>query len=133
MIEEKSCGTIIVDKGKVLLVKQKKSGAFNFPKGHMDDSETEIETAIRETKEETNLDVEVDSSKRFEMSFIQSEGINKVVVYYIATLNSCCIKKQESEISDIIWVEIDKVEDLLVFDNLKNLWFNVYNVLKQDK
>ena len=125
MVNEKSCGVIIVDNDKVLLVKQKKSGYFNFPKGHMDDLETEVETAIREVKEETNLDVKIDESKRFEISYELKNGVLKTVVYFLGTIIGGYISEQESEISDIIWVEIDKVEDLLSFDNLKVLWRDV--------
>ena len=60
---EKSCGCIIIDNRKVLLVKQT-SGDWGFPKGHVENNETEIETAIRETKEETNIDVEIDEKHR---------------------------------------------------------------------
>ena len=49
---EKSCGAIIFNDGKVLVVKQT-SGFYGFPKGHVEIGETEKETAIRETKEET--------------------------------------------------------------------------------
>ena len=49
---EKSCGCIIINKNKVLLIKQTK-GHWGFPKGHVEKDETEIETAIREVKEET--------------------------------------------------------------------------------
>lgn len=125
MANEKSCGVIIVDNDKVLLVKQKKSGYFNFPKGHMENLETEVETAIREVKEETNLDVKIDESKRFEISYEIKEGVLKTVVYFLGVITGGYISAQESEISDIIWVEIDKVEDLLVFDNLKTLWRDV--------
>lgn len=59
MNNEKSCGTIILNENKILLIQQKKSGNYGFPKGHMKNNETEIETAIRETKEETNIDVTV--------------------------------------------------------------------------
>ena len=51
---EKSCGCIIINKNKVLLIKQTK-GHWGFPKGHVEKDETEIETAIREVKEETNI------------------------------------------------------------------------------
>ena len=59
---EKSCGCIIIDKDRVLLVKHN-AGHWDFPKGHMEDGETEIETAIREVKEETNLDVKEEDLK----------------------------------------------------------------------
>ena len=61
-MREKSCGTIIIDNNKVLIIKQKQ-GFYGFTKGHMEENETEIETAIRETKEETNLDVLIYETK----------------------------------------------------------------------
>ena len=58
MVKEKSCGTICFDGDKVLMVKHN-AGHCAFPKGHVEEGETEFETAIRETKEETGIDVEI--------------------------------------------------------------------------
>ena len=58
--KEKSCGCIIIKDKKVLLVYEKNRNFWGFPKGHMEDGETEIETALREVKEEVGLDVEID-------------------------------------------------------------------------
>ena len=60
---EKSCGAVIFDGDKVLVIQQVK-GHWGFPKGHVENGETEIETALREIKEETNLDVEIISRGR---------------------------------------------------------------------
>ena len=62
---EKACGCIIIDDGKVLLVQQHQ-GFWGFPKGHVENGETEIQTAIREVKEETNIDVIPDENKRYD-------------------------------------------------------------------
>lgn len=125
MKKEKSCGTIIIDNNKVLLIRQKQ-GFYGFPKGHVEGNETEVETAIRETKEETNLDVVVDESKRFEISYIVNDNIDKNVIYFLAKLTGeNNIIAQEEEINEVIWVDIDKVEDILTFDNLKELWKEV--------
>ena len=125
MKKEKACGTIIIDKDKVLLINQKQ-GFYGFPKGHVEGKETEVETAIRETKEETNLDVVVDESKRFEISYIVNDNIDKNVVYFLAKLTGeNNIIAQVEEINEVIWVDIDKVEDILTFDNLKELWKEV--------
>ena len=125
MKKEKACGTIIIDNDKVLLIRQKQ-GFYGFPKGHVEGNETEVETAIRETKEETNLDVVVDESKRFEISYIVNDNIDKNVVYFLAKLvGENNIIAQEEEINEVIWVDIDKVEDILTFDNLKELWKEV--------
>ena len=125
MKKEKACGTIIIDNNKVLLIQQKQ-GFYGFPKGHVEGNEIEVETAIRETKEETNLDVVVDESKRFEISYIVNDNIDKNVVYFLAKLTGeNNIIAQVEEINEVIWVDIDKVEDILTFDNLKELWKEV--------
>jgi len=125
MKKEKSCGTIIIDSNKrVLLVKQK-LGWVGFPKGHMEQGETEIETARRETKEETNLDVIVDEKKRYTISYITSTQIDKEVVYFRAKPISYSLLPQEAEIAEIMWVDIDEAKQYLSFDNLKQLWQNV--------
>ena len=55
---EKSCGTIpytLINGTIHFLLIKAKDGFCGFPKGHMENNETEIETALRETKEETSL------------------------------------------------------------------------------
>ncbi len=122
MKKEKSCGTIIIDSNKrVLLVKQR-LGWVGFPKGHMEQGETEIETARRETKEETNLDVVVDEKKRYTISYITATQIDKEVVYFRAKPISDSLLPQETEIAEIMWVDIDEAKQYLSFDNLKQLW-----------
>ena len=130
MKNEKSCGCIIVNDEKILLVEQVNSGTYNFPKGHMNPGETEIETAIREVKEETNLDVIINDQLRFPLSYVQKGTINKEVVYYVASItNINDLKPQIKEINKMLWVNIDKVYDTLTFDNLKNIWKDVLDVL----
>ena len=58
MKKEKSCGCIVIDNDKVLLVKQN-DGHTAFPKGHIEQGETEEECALRETFEETGLKVKI--------------------------------------------------------------------------
>lgn len=53
----KKCGIILKDinNHQILLVFGKKSQKWGFPKGHMENGETEEETARRELKEETGI------------------------------------------------------------------------------
>ena len=119
---EKSCGCIIFDGDKVLVVKQR-SCIYGFPKGHVEEGETEIMTAIRETKEEVGLDVYVDPNLRFTIKYLVKEDKLKEVVYFVSFLkNNNDVVIQEEEIDSYMWVDIDEVYDVLTFDNLKNLW-----------
>lgn len=128
---EKSCGTIVINDNKVLVIQQKQ-GFWGFPKGHMEQGENEIETAIRETKEETNLDVIIEDKTRFCLTYvIEDKNIHKEVVYFVAKVDGKVdIKPQIEEINGIVWIEIAKVEDILTFDNLKELWKVVLNHIK---
>ena len=118
---EKSCGAIIFNEGKVLVVKQT-SGFYGFPKGHVEIGETEKETAIRETKEETGLDIKIISDKRYTQSYIVKENVHKDVVFFIAKLENNNEKRQVEEIAEILWIDINEVENILTYDSLKELW-----------
>ena len=55
-------GVLIISRDKVLLVRHGETaghltGSYGLPGGRANENESETETAIRETKEETNLDV----------------------------------------------------------------------------
>lgn len=124
---EKSCGCIIFDNNKVLIIKQK-SGFYGFPKGHMEKDEKEEETAYRETLEEVGLDVSIFCEKRFSLCYLVHDVSLKEVVYFMAKVNyEQQIKIQEEEVSDAFWVDCCDVYDILTFDNLKVLWLDVYN------
>jgi 8-oxo-dGTP diphosphatase len=53
-----SCG-VILHRGKILMFKHKKLRKWLFPGGHVEANEDPLEAVIRETKEETGLDIKV--------------------------------------------------------------------------
>ena len=122
MKKEKSCGAIIVnDNNQVLLVKQT-LGHYGFPKGHVEIGETEEETAIREVKEETNIDIEITRKDRFIVSYNVTDTISKDVIYFIAKPLTFDEKPQKTEVAEILWVDIDEVVNYLGFENIIKLW-----------
>lgn len=118
--KEKACGCIIIDNGKVLLIQQNK-GWWGFPKGHVEEGETEIETAIREVKEETNIDVVPDENKRYEQEYMLENGILKQVVLFVATKTSNDIKAQESEVQNIKWFDFKEAAEIITYEDTKDL------------
>lgn len=88
MTYEKSCGAIVYRKHhgntEILLIKHINSGHWSFPKGHVEQGETEVETALREIKEETSLDVLIDPTFRETVTYFPRKDTQKVVVYFIA-------------------------------------------------
>ncbi len=56
-------GVLVMDEGKLLLVRRTMKpeiGKWSIPAGYLDHGEDPMETAVRETLEETNLRVEID-------------------------------------------------------------------------
>ena len=117
---EKSCGAVVFDNDKVLVIKQK-AGHWGFPKGHVEGNETEIETAKREIKEETNLDVEINEKTRYVESYSPKEGIMKDVIFFTATKIGGEIKPQEEEVETIQWVSCEEALKLLTFESSRNV------------
>ena len=128
---EKSCGAIIIKEGKVLLL-QEIEGHWSFPKGHIKKNETEIETAIREVKEESNLDIIIDESKRYITTYSPKPNVIKDVVFFLAQLKDDGeeIVIQTSEIKDYKWVLLDEVETMFKYQEPINLWHNVVKDLE---
>ena len=133
MKKEKAAGCIIIKDNKVLLILQKEGNFWGFPKGHLEEGETELEAAKRETLEETGLDVIIDSSKRYETNYIVRNEIDKTSVFYLAKVKSGEIKKQEEEVEDIQWFEFEKALDVITYDDLKRVFTQAIQYLKSEK
>ena len=121
-----SCGTITFYNNKVLLIKQNR-GYVGFPKGHMEEGETEEETAIRETKEETNIDVKVYKEHKYYINYVINNHINKDVIFFLAEPLSFDIQKQDSEIEKSMWVDKDLVCEYLSYDDTKEVFLEALN------
>ena len=124
-MKEKACGAVIYkyeeDELKFLLIKQT-NDVWGFSKGHVEENEEEIETALREIKEETNLDVEINSEYRNSIEYIiDGKNILKQVVYFLATPKTTDVKKQESEILEIKWLNFEDSLNTLTYDNVKEV------------
>ncbi len=118
---EKSCGAVVyrrtTDGVKVLLVKNHNGRCWSFPKGHVEKDETEEETALREIKEETGLDVEIEKDFRETSIYCPYGRTKKKVVFFLAKALESTVNLQQSEIDYYIWVSIDEAMRMCHHDN----------------
>lgn len=124
MKSEKACGAVIIKEGKTLLIEQLR-GDWSFPKGHVEDNETEKETAIREVKEETNIDINIISDKRYVTTYTLPNGVSKTVVFFLAEPISNVLIKQECEIKDIEYYNFDEAKELITHNNIRKIFSQV--------
>ena len=133
MNKEKSCGAIIInDKDEILIIQHKK-GHWAFPKGHVENNETEIETALREVKEETNLDIKILEQYKCKTTYSPKKDTVKDVIYFIGINPTGSIKMQEEEVIQYKWVKIDECYNGLTYDNDKKLLKDIYSKYKSEK
>ena len=121
MKREKSCGAVVFtrreDEIKYVMVRSLK-GFWGFPKGHTEGDETEEETALREVKEETGLDVRL--LKGFRMSheypLHNHKDVMKTVVYFIGEYRDQTPCAQESELTAVALMDYEEAMSALAFE-----------------
>ena len=124
MIYEKSCGAIVytnVNGERLYLVEQMLDGHWGFPKRHVEENETEKETALREIKEEVGLDVIIDSGFRNVETYSPKDGCIKDVVYFVAYSKSMDTTLQTEEVRETKWVKIKEATDLIEFKSMQEI------------
>ena len=125
MKKVKSCGCIVIENNKVLLIQQKK-GNWGFPKGRVEKNESECETAIREVKEETNIDVIIeDKNKKYIDTYYSKKDEFKEVILFLGKRIGGEIKPQENEIKNVEWVDLSEAINRITMKSTKELYQKV--------
>jgi len=119
MVWEKSCGAVIYrennDKYEFLIISHNSDGHWGFPKGHVEQGETEEETAVREVYEETGLQVELIKGFRSRIEYSLSESVMKEVIFFMSKAKSNEINIQLCEIKDYKWASFEEANRLLEY------------------
>lgn len=135
MKTEKSCGTIVFTRENGSLqyvIIQSKEGIYGFPKGHVEGSETEQETALRETLEETGLSADILDGFRAEDSYPFSRNGNPImkhVVYFLAEFQNQQPKAQESELNSVHLMDYETAMNAFQFENPKSILRKAHSFL----
>ena len=122
---ESSCGAVVFrDDGRerrFLLIRNKRSAHWGFPKGHIEKGESHEQTAMREVREETGIDIELlpDFSRSSEYT-IQGR-IEKNVIIFLGKAIQTSITRQEEEIDECGWFAYDDAMHTLNYENDKRI------------
>ena len=118
MKKEYSYGAVVyqyIDNKLVFLIEYMTLGHISLPKGHIEKGETPIQCTIREIKEETNLDVDVDTSFSRVITYLPKPNVSKDVTFFLATPKTFDLKPQLEEVIDMKWVSYEEALSLLSF------------------
>ena len=134
---ERSCGAVVFSRApeglRFLLIKNRRSANWGFPKGHVENYETAEQTARREVREETGLRIRLLPGFSCQSEYVISGVIEKSVTIFLAEARERRITVQEAEIEDYVWVDYQKAMQMLKFENDKNTMRRANGYLKRLK
>ena len=123
---------VLFNSGKVLLLRHpspssRGGGHWDFPKGHIDEGESEIQTALRELEEETGIaHTNVIAGFRDTITYTFSGGqeqIGKEVVVFLATTKENKVTLSHEHI-DYSWLDFGSAFSRLTYDNARQVLRN---------
>jgi len=124
MKTEYSAGGVIVNNGKVAMVKELKTQCWSLPKGHIDNNEDKLETAKREIFEETGLkNIEFKGELgSYTRPSKKGPGIQKNIHFFVFTTTENKLEPQDSDNPEAIWVDIEKVTEQMSYPDDKKFF-----------
>jgi len=122
---EISCGGVVFTRknDEVLYVIVKSlEGYYGFPKGHMENNETEEQTAIREIYEETGLIVKIiPGFKTIDEYPLPGKGVMKRVVYFAAEYDNQEILYDKNELLGAFLMTYDEAMNIFQFESNRRI------------
>lgn len=121
----KSCGAIVYrtrwGTPLFLVVRHRNGNHWGFPKGHVADGETEVETAVREIHEETGLRIRFRDGFYERIFYLTPKERRKEVVYFLGRAPRQRVRTQHAEISEYRWLPHWETRELLTYENTRLL------------
>lgn len=122
---EKSCGALIWRRRRgvyeFLLLRQKRSGSWSFPKGHVEPGESEIACATREVREECGMALHPQAGFRKTLQYVLGNRVHKQVVLFLAR-QSGPVHIDGCEITDNRWVSAKDAKEYLPSGCVSLMW-----------
>jgi len=111
-------GVILLDDSKICLVKRKyapRQGYWGLPAGFVEMDETVEEAAIREVKEETNLDVKIERLINVFSAF-DSPKRHVIVIFYAGKIIGGALKAGDDAL-EVRFFPLNKIPEPLAFQS----------------
>ena len=111
-------GAIVIDKGAILLVKRDREparGQWSLPGGRVELGETLREALVREVREETSVDVEIDGLIGVAERVVRNDdgeiSFHYVILDYVCAARTTAVKAGD-DVSDARWIPVGELADM---------------------
>lgn len=130
---EKSCGAVVFFRKEkqveFLIIQQNINIYWGYPKGHIIENESEEETALREVREETGLQVKLYSGFRHRIEYKPRPDVIKEVIFFIGEAEDKNVVIDKSEIQSYQWVTFEHGKEKVTHEVSKELLREAYNFI----
>ncbi len=119
-LREKSCGAVVFTgegSARRYLIIRMNLGHCGLPKGHVEKYENEYETALREVREETGVDISLVDGFRETVIYSLTGRITKESVYFLGKFTGDDVKIQISEVSSYRLCGYEEARALITYAN----------------
>ena len=114
---------------------------WGFPKGHAENNETHIETALRELKEETQIiEIDILSDVKYRESYLikrkRGPSIYKKITYFVGEVKEKRAQRLRSEIKQLAWFDLEYAKQLVVPDKkiiLDKVYMSINDSLRHEE
>ena len=118
---------------RFLLIKNRRSSHWGFPKGHVEQGENDFQTAYREVLEETGIRITIHPDFITKSQYTIQGKVEKNVNIFLAATQDTQTIIQKEEIEDYIWLGYEKALGKLRFETDRNTLAKAYEYLKNKK
>ena len=141
MVEATSCGGVVIYRGKILTLYKSYKNRYEgwvLPKGTVEEGEEYHETALREVKEESGLDVTIKdiigtyTDPNIRVAYSDGEVRQEFTIVYYGEASNYDVSIDD-ESSQFKWVALDKILDLPLAESQRRRINDVLEFLKSGK
>lgn len=123
---------ILIEDDKILLIEHKKNDKkyWLIPGGGVDWGESTSEALVREYKEETNLDIEIEKFLFISEAIAPDKEKHVINLYFqIKKLDNCAEMKlgDEENLSNLKFISKEEIENIKLYPNIKDKIIKLLN------